>query len=143
MKFLSRIFRCDCPVTSAIDIVGDKWTLVIIKQMLLEHKKTFKQFSESEEAIAPNILSDRLKKLVKTKLIDKVKYADNKKTNIYSLTEKGLSLTPVIIELALWSHENIKPVNKNIYDLLNTQIKDKYKLHQMIINSYKAKTTAL
>ena len=111
--------------------------------MLLEHKKTFKQFSESKEAIAPNILSDRLKKLVKIKLIDKVKYADNKKTNIYSLTEKGLSLTNVIIELALWSHENIKPVNKNIYDLLNTQSKDKYKLHQMIINSYKAKTTAL
>lgn len=54
-----------------------------------------------------------------------------------------MSITPVIIELALWSHENIKPVNKNIYDLLNTQIKDKYKLHQMIINSYKAKTTAL
>ena len=65
MKFLSKIFRCDCPVTSAIDIVGDKWTIVIIKQMLLEHKKTFKQFSESEEAIAPNILSHRLKKLVK------------------------------------------------------------------------------
>ena len=143
MKFLSKIFRCDCPVTSAIDIVGDKWTIVIIKQMLLEHKKTFKQFSESEEAIAPNILSDRLKKLVKIKLIDKVKYADNKKENIYSLTEKGLSLTPVIIELALWSHENIKPVNKNIYDLLNTQSKDKYKLHQMIITSYKAKTTTL
>ena len=143
MKFLSKIFRCDCPVTSAIDIVGDKWTIVIIKQMLLEHKKTFKQFSESEEAIAPNILSHRLKKLVKIKLIDKVKYADNKKTNIYSLTEKGLSLTPVIIELALWSHENIKPVNKNIYDLLNTQSKDKYKLHQMIITSYKAKTTTL
>ena len=143
MKFLSKVFRCDCPVTSAIDIVGDKWTLVIIKQMLLEHKKTFKQFSESEEAIAPNILSDRLKKLVKIKLIDKVKYADNKKTNIYSLTKKGLSLTHVIIELALWSHENIKPVNKKIYELLNTQIKDKYKLHQMIINSYKAKTTAL
>ena len=143
MKFLSRIFRCDCPVTSAIDIFGDKWTLVIIKQMLLEHKKTFKQFSESEEAIAPNILSDRLKKLVKIKLIDKVKYADNKKTNIYSLTEKGLSLTPVITELAIWSHENIRPINKNIYDLLNTQSKDRYKLHQMIINSYNAKTTAL
>ena len=49
-------FRCDCPITSALDIVGDKWTLVIIKQILLEGKQTFKDFSESDEAIATNIL---------------------------------------------------------------------------------------
>jgi DNA-binding HxlR family transcriptional regulator len=52
-------FRCDCPFTSALDILGDKWMLVIVKQMLIEGKETFKDFTESEEAIATNILSDQ------------------------------------------------------------------------------------
>ena len=57
-------FRCDCPLTSAIDIIGDKWTLVIIKQMLLQNKETFKDFTDSEEAIATNILTVRMKNLI-------------------------------------------------------------------------------
>ena len=56
-------FRCDCPFTSPIDILGDKWILVIVKQMLLEGKETFKDFTESDEAIATNILSTKLKLL--------------------------------------------------------------------------------
>ena len=60
---MKKEFRSGCPISSALDIVGDKWTLVIIKQMLLEGKKTFKDFSESDEAIAFNILSSRLKML--------------------------------------------------------------------------------
>ena len=90
---------------------GDKWTLVIIKLMLLEYKKTFKDFYESDESIAPNILSARLKTLLKTGFITKVNHPDNKKTFIYNLTEKGLSLTPVITELARWSH-NCNPSNQ-------------------------------
>ena len=54
-------FRCVCPITSAIDILGDKWMLVIVKQMLTEDKKTFKDFTESDEAIATNILTSKLK----------------------------------------------------------------------------------
>jgi len=54
-------FRCKCPITSAIDILGDKWILVIIKQMLIEDSMTFKDFIESDEAIAKNILSSKLK----------------------------------------------------------------------------------
>ena len=99
-------FRCNCPITSALDIVGDKWTLVIIKQMLLEGKNTFKDFSESDEAIASNILASRLKALENLKLISKEKLPHNKKTNLYVLTEKGLGLTPTIVELALWSDGN-------------------------------------
>ena len=55
MLFADKFFRCNCPVTTALDIVGDKWTLVVIKLMLIEHKKTFKEFSESDESIAPSI----------------------------------------------------------------------------------------
>ena len=134
MSFLDKIFRCDCPVTSALDVVGDKWTLVIIKLMLLEYKKTFKDFYESDESIAPNILSARLKTLLKTGFITKVMHPDNKKTFIYNLTEKGLSLTPVIIELGLWSHNNIK--ESDIYILNELNLNNKSKLNQ-IIDKYK------
>ena len=134
MSFLDKIFRCDCPVTSALDVVGDKWTLVIIKLMLLEYKKTFKDFYESDESIAPNILSARLKTLLKTGFITKVNHPDNKKTFIYNLTEKGLSLTPVITELARWSQNNVR--ESDIY-MLNMNVNNKSKLNQQIIDKYK------
>ena len=139
MSILDTFFRCNCPVTSALDIVGDKWTLVVIKLMLFEQKKTFKEFSESDESIAPSILSNRLKTLEKIGFIAKQKLPDNQKTNHYFLTEKGLSLTPVIIELALWSHLNIKPADNQ--DIAN--VKDKNELHLAIIKRYKSKTVTL
>ena len=139
MSILDRFFRCNCPVTSALDIVGDKWTLVVIKLMLLEQKKTFKEFSESDESIAPSILSNRLKTLEKTGFIIKKKLPDNQKTNHYLLTEKGLSLTPVVVELALWSHHNVRPVDNQ--DMAN--VKDKNELHLAIIERYKSKTATL
>ena len=139
MSLLGKIFRCDCPVTSALDIVGDKWTLVVIKLMLLEQKKTFKEFSESDESIAPSILSNRLKTLEKTGFILKVKPQDNQKTNHYFLTEKGLSLTPIVIELALWSHHNIKPID----DLELLKVKNKEKVHQILVERYKSKTVTV
>jgi|TARA_B110000908_G_scaffold160088_1_gene202965 DNA-binding HxlR family transcriptional regulator len=139
MSFLGKFFRCDCPVTSALDIVGDKWTLVVIKLMLLEQKKTFKEFSESDESIAPSILSNRLKTLEDIGFIIKEKLPDNQKTNHYFLTEKGLSLTSVIIELALWSHHNIKPVDNEYI----ANVKDKNELQQSIIKRYTSKTVTL
>lgn len=140
MSFLKKIFRCNCPVTSAVDIVGDKWTLVIIKQMLLEYKTTFKDFYDSDEAIAPNILSERLKKMQSIGLIDKLKHSTNRKTNIYILTEKGLTLTPIVIELALWAHNNITPMNQDVLKDLSVELNDKNKLHDLIINKYVTKT---
>lgn len=107
-------FRCDCPFTSALDILGDKWILVIIKQMLIEGKETFKDFTESDETIATNILSAKLKFLEEVGLIIKTKRPDNKKTNLYLLTEKGLSLTPILIELATWSDKNLRDVHPTI-----------------------------
>jgi len=134
-------FRCDCPITSALDIVGDKWTLVIIKQILLEGKQTFKDFSESDEAIATNILSSRLKMLEEWKIITKEKLPDNKKTNIYRLTDKGLDLTPIIVELALWSDEHIREFNPAMRkeDSLGFMKSDKAEFIKLIQKNYKEK----
>ena len=135
-------FRCNCPLTSALDIVGDKWTLVIIKQMLLEGKKTFKDFSESDEAIASNILSSRLKMLEEYKMISKKKLPHNKKTNIYLLTEKGLGLTPTIVELTLWSDLNIREHHSSIISDSRIEMvkKNKEESIKMIVEFYKQKT---
>lgn len=134
-------FRCACPTTSALDVVGDKWSLVIIKQMLLEGIKTFKDFSGCEEAIASNILSSRLKKLEEYNIISKEKLPDNKKTNIYLLTEKGLRLTPTIIELTLWSDGNIREFHPELYsdDRLEIVKKNKEESIRMIVENYKEK----
>ena len=107
-------FRCDCPFTSALDVLGDKWILVIVKQMLIEGKETFKDFTESEEAIATNILSAKLKILEEVGIIIKTKRPNNEKTNHYLLTEKGLALTPILVELASWSDENLRDIHPTI-----------------------------
>ncbi|MDB4061699.1 helix-turn-helix transcriptional regulator [Vicingaceae bacterium] len=135
-------FRCNCPITSALDIVGDKWTLVIIKQMLLEGKKTFKDFSASDEAVASNILSSRLKMLEEFKMISKEKLPHNKKTNIYLLTEKGLGLTPTIVELTLWSDGNIREYHSSIISDSRLEMvkNNKEKSIKIIVESYKQNT---
>jgi DNA-binding HxlR family transcriptional regulator len=107
-------FRCNCPFTSALDVLGDKWILVIIKQMLIEGKETFKDFTESDEAIATNILSAKLKFLEEVGIIIKTKRPDNKKTNLYLLTDKGLALTPILVELATWSDKHLRDIHPTI-----------------------------
>lgn len=107
-------FRCNCPFTSALDVVGDKWMLVIVKQMLIEGKETFKDFTESEEAIATNILSAKLKILEEVGIIIKTKRPNNKKENLYLLTDKGLALAPVLVELANWSDGHLRDIHPTI-----------------------------
>ena len=109
---MKKEFRSGCPVSSSLDVVGDKWSLLIIRDMLVKHKKTFKQMSDSYEKIAPSILSARLKLLESYKLIFKTKAPENKKENIYLLTEKGIRLTPIIIEFSLWGNSNMREFNE-------------------------------
>jgi len=105
-------FRSACPISSTLDVVGDKWSLLIIRDMLLEHKKTFKDISASHERIAPSILSARLKLLESYQLITRTKTPENKKENIYLLTEKGIALAPIIIEFTLWGDTYMRAYNK-------------------------------
>lgn len=107
-------FRCDCPFTSALDLVGDKWILVIVKQMLVEGKTTFKDFTDGEEGIATNILSVKLKFLEEVGIVVKKKLPTNKKTNLYVLTEKGLALAPILTELATWSDRHLRDIHPTL-----------------------------
>ena len=131
---MKKEFRSGCPISSTLDVVGDKWSLLIIRDMLVKQKKTFKEISDSDEKIVPSILSARLKLLESYKLIFKTKVPDNKKENIYLLTEKGISLTPIIIEFSLWGNFNMREFNEiddieglNLYKTLIMQtVQDSY-----------------
>lgn len=112
-------FRSACPIASTLDIVGDKWSLLIVRDMLMQGKKTFKDFSVSPEGIAPGILSSRLKWLEENDLITKQKLPDNQKENVYLLTEKGIELAPIIIEIILWSDKNLRKQNADMYSIPN------------------------
>jgi len=133
---MKKEFRSGCPISSTLDIVGDKWSLLIIRDMLIKHKKTFKEISDSDERIAPSILSARLKLLASYKLIFKTKAPNNKKENIYLLTEKGIRLTPIIIEFSLWGDSNMREFNQiDIFDGLKA---DKSVIIKTIQDNYKS-----
>ena len=104
---MNQIFRSDCPISSALDIIGDKWSLLIIRDMMFSGKKTYTDFSKSSEKISTDILSNRLSKLNELGLITKGKMEGNKKVNIYGLTQKGQELLPVLLEIAQWSDNHL------------------------------------
>ena len=98
-------FRSDCPISSALDLFGDKWSLLIIRDLVYFGERTFKDFSTAAEKISSARLSDRLCKLESLDLIIKSNHPTNKKVFIYSLTEKGMDLFPVIAEYVKWSNK--------------------------------------
>ena len=100
--------RSACPLTNTLDLIGDKWTLIILRDMLFIGKKQFGDFLESPEGISTNILTSRLKKLEECKLISKSPYQDNPLRYEYSMTESGSALKPVIMEIAGWGLKHIE-----------------------------------
>ena len=96
--------RSDCPVNYALEMFGDKWTFLVLRD-LFQGKRFYKDFKSSKEGIATNILSDRLKKLEAHGIIESKVYEQLKTKKEYKLTEKGLALIPVLIEMILWSNQ--------------------------------------
>lgn len=109
-------FRSTCPINCSLELVGDKWTLLIMRDMLLHNKRTFKEFSSSDEGIATNILSNRLAMLEEHGIITKNKMPDNRRVNIYAPTNRGLDLIPIVLELALWCGQHKIHFNREIPD---------------------------
>ncbi|MCI0450059.1 MAG: helix-turn-helix transcriptional regulator [Chlorobi bacterium] len=101
MKKIKR--RSDCPISYALDIFGDKWTLLIIRDLMFEGKRTYGEFLNSDEKIATNILADRLETLQCAGLIKSETDKQKKSRIIYSLTHKGIDLVPVLLEIVKWS----------------------------------------
>jgi DNA-binding HxlR family transcriptional regulator len=117
------IFRSTCPISSSLDLFGDKWTLLIVRDLLYHGSRTFKDLFQSEENIPSSRLADRLKKLENMGAITKDKHPTNKKVFIYNLTQKGKDLAPAIVDLIAWGNkyleDHISEESKAFADKLN------------------------
>lgn len=100
--------RSGCPLNASVEMLGDRWSLLIIRDMMLLGYRSFKEFLNSYERIATNILADRLKRLEKYGIISAAPDPEDGRRLIYSLTRKGLGLAPVLTEMVLWAaaHED-------------------------------------
>ncbi len=100
--------RSNCPISFSLDIFGDRWTLLVLRDLLLFGKKSFQELLNAEESIASNILSDRLKRLEACAIITRERDPDDGRRLIYRGTEKGLDLIPILLEIAAWgaSHDS-------------------------------------
>lgn len=101
MKKLTK--RSHCPLSGSLDIFGDKWSLLIIRDMMFYKKSTYGDFLKSDEKIATNILATRLQGLEENKLIEKLEHPDSKAKVLYILSQKAIDLLPIMIEMYFWS----------------------------------------
>ncbi len=97
--------RSDCPISSSLDVWGDKWTLLIIRDLMEAKTCTYGDFLKSPEGIATNILAARLRDLEENGLILKQEHPDSKAKVLYKLTPKGVDLLPIMIEINLWAEK--------------------------------------
>tara|TARA_B100000242_G_C42955674_1_gene443181 strand:- start:6 stop:431 length:426 start_codon:yes stop_codon:yes gene_type:complete len=137
------LYRSGCPMCNALDIVGDKWSLIVIRD-LLGGKTTFKDFMNGPEKIASNILSQRLKWLKNHEILDFMYRKNNKKEKCYFLTNKGIGLYPVMSELMLWSAKNVNnEFNDRGKEVIKKLEKDKKGRIDEVIQNYKKIKTKL
>lgn len=100
--------RSQCPINVALELIGDKWTLLIVRDLMLKGKRHFAELLDGGEGIASNVLTDRLAKLEANGLIDRKRFDEDGRRVIYRLTAKGEGLAPTLYELILWAakHES-------------------------------------
>jgi len=126
MKLVKEISaRSECPISYTLDFLGDKWTLLILRDMIFEGKSSYSEFLQADEKIATNILADRLVSLVESGFVTKAVMPDNKSKFVYSLTEKAIGLLPMLIEMMLWGSK-YRDTEKN-KELLKVLKSDKEK----------------
>jgi DNA-binding HxlR family transcriptional regulator len=105
--------RSGCPINLGLEVFGDKWSLLVIRDIMFAGKRHFREFLASDEAISSNILADRLVKLVDAGVLTRAGDPEHKLKAIYSLTEKGIELLPVIAEISRWSRK-YEPVDPEL-----------------------------
>lgn len=108
------VHRSGCPINLALEVFGDKWSLLVIRDMMFGNRRHFREIlSGSEEGIASNILADRLKRLVEQGIITRADDPSHKQKAIYSLTEKAIQLVPVFAQIGAWGRRHL-PVSEEL-----------------------------
>lgn len=108
---MSNKIRSGCPVSLGLDIFGDRWTLLVVRDLMFSGKRHFREIMSSAEGISSNILADRLKLLLDEGIITKADDPSHQQKAIYSLTEKGIALLPVLMQISRWSY-TYRPVGE-------------------------------
>jgi DNA-binding HxlR family transcriptional regulator len=94
--------RSGCPVSRALELLGDRWSLLLIRDMMVRGYRTFREFQHAGEGIATNILANRLQRLESSGLVQSEPATEDGRSIYYRLTEKGIALAPVMLELLIW-----------------------------------------
>lgn len=106
--------RSGCPINLSLEVIGDKWSLLVIRDIIFGNRRHFRELlTQSEEGISSNILADRLKTLVEQGVLTRAGDPTHKQKGVYSLTEKGIELVPVIAQLAYWGRRHT-PVTEEL-----------------------------
>jgi DNA-binding HxlR family transcriptional regulator len=139
--------RSNCPVSCSLDIWGDKWSLLIVRDLMFAKQCTYGDFLKSDEKIATNILASRLQTLEENEIITKSDHPDSKAKVLYKLTQKGIDLLPLMIEINLWAEKYfnipterkamLKEVKKDKEKFIKTATKDLKK------SSYRGRGSAM
>lgn len=133
-------FRSLCPVATGLDILGDKWTLLILRDMIWGHKCLFSEFKESPEHMPSKMLSNRLKKLEEFGFISKKAGRTNKKNVYYLLEQKGLDAFPIMIEMAIFTSKHFLDYLGSTYtkESRGVMIKNKKEYIADMVKQYKS-----
>jgi len=115
-----------------LDILGDKWSLLVIRDMALYGKTSYGEFLSSNEKISTNILADRLSLLENEGIITKKTHPDNKAKFLYGLTQKGIDLLPVLLEIVIWSDKYLE-ISDRAKELAKKAVKDRSGLIKKIV----------
>ena len=111
-------WRSACPLNISLEMVGDRWSLLILRDLMLRGSDTYQKLLQCPERIATNILADRLKKLMDNGIITTSPDPTDRRRRIYRLTEKGVDLAPVMAELVLWAARHERTGNQPLIDQL-------------------------
>lgn len=104
--------RSECPISCSLEIWGDKWSLLIIRDLMFAKECTYGDFLKSAEQISTNILASRLRTLEQNELIQKLEHPDSKSKVLYKLTDKGIDLLPILVEINLWANKHSLPTDE-------------------------------
>jgi DNA-binding HxlR family transcriptional regulator len=130
--------RSGCPLNASVEMLGDRWSLLIVRDMMVRGFQTYKEFMESDEGIATNILADRLRKLEAHGIIATEPDPSDGRKLVYLLTPKGIDLAPVLTEMVLWAARHEKTGNQALVRLMRA---DKGRLIAEVRQRWAAKST--
>lgn len=126
--------RSECPISCSLEVWGDKWSLLIVRDLMFAKQCTYGDFLKSDEKIATNILASRLQTLEEHGIIIKLEHPDSKAKTLYRLTPKGIDLLPLLVEINLWAEKYygiplekealLKELKKDKHQFIKTMMED-------------------